>query len=106
MKHPSRGSVVVITPEIKSGDLEFDSQPRPRIFHLLQWVSISVPEDLYINPQELILRPISIYIYIYIISSVRLKNQLEVYYKQAFDSYVNLPQALTITTSYSTLVSN
>ena len=46
VKHPSRGSVVVITPEIKSGDLEFDSQPRPRIFHLLQWVSISVPEDL------------------------------------------------------------
>ena len=42
---------------------------------------------------------ISIYIY-YIISSVRLKNQLEVYYKQAFDSYVNLPQDLTITTSY------
>ena len=41
---------------------------------------------------------IYIYIYIYIISSVRLKNQLEVYYKQAFDSYVNLPQALTITT--------
>ena len=34
------------------------------------------------------------------ISSVRLKNQLEVYYKQACDSYVNLPQALTITTSY------
>ena len=30
----------------KSGDLEFDSQPRPWIFHLLQWVSISVPEDL------------------------------------------------------------
>ena len=46
---------MVITPEIKSGDLEFDSQPRPRIFHLLQWVSISVPEDLYIY----------IYIYIY-----------------------------------------
>ena len=46
VEHPSRGSVVVITPEIKSGDLEFDSQPRPRIFHLLQWVSISVPEDL------------------------------------------------------------
>ena len=44
--NPSRDSVVVITPEIKSGDLEFDSQPRPRIFHLLQWVSISVPEDL------------------------------------------------------------
>ena len=48
MKHLSRGSVVVITPEIKSGDLEFDSQPRPWIFHFLQWVRISVPEDLYI----------------------------------------------------------
>ena len=32
---------------------------------------------------------------------MRLKNQLEVYSKQAFDSYMNLPQALTITTSYS-----
>ena len=52
---------MVITPEIKSGDLEFDSQPRPRIFHLLQWVSISVPEDLYI------------YIYIIIIS-IKLKR--------------------------------
>ena len=44
--------------------------------------------DIYIiyikSPKEII---------IYIISSVRLKNQLEVYYKQAFDSYVNLPQA-------------
>ena len=39
---------MVITPEIKSGDLAFDSQPRPWIFHLLQWVSISVPEYLYI----------------------------------------------------------
>ena len=48
VKHPVRGSVVVITPEIKSGDLEFDSQARPWIFHLLLWVSISVPEDLYI----------------------------------------------------------
>ena len=44
--------------------------------------------------------PFLLLVYIYIISSVRLKNQLEVYYKQAFDSYVNLPQALTITTSY------
>ena len=30
---------------------------------------------------------------------MRLKNQLEVHYKQAFDSYVNLPQALTVTTT-------
>ena len=45
-KYICQGSVVVITPEIKLGDLEFDSQPRPWIFHLLQWVSISVPEDL------------------------------------------------------------
>ena len=40
---------MAITPEIKSGDLEFDSQPRHWIFYFLQWVSISVPEDLYIH---------------------------------------------------------
>ena len=37
-------------------------------------------------------------------SRVRLKNQLEVYYEQAFDSYVNLPQALTITTATSQII--
>ena len=55
---------MVITPEIKSGDLEFDSQPRPCIFHLLQWVSTSVPEDLYIYSDDK--RRVSDNLYIYI----------------------------------------
>ena len=31
----------------------------------------------------------------YIESSVKLKNQLKVYFKQAFDLFLDLPQALT-----------
>ena len=54
---------MVITLEIKSGDLEFDSQPRPWICHLLQWVSVSVPDDLYIYSDDK--RRVSDYLYIY-----------------------------------------
>ena len=30
----------------------YSEKPRPWIFHLLQWVSISVPEDLYIYSDD------------------------------------------------------
>lgn len=33
-------------------------------------------------------------------SSVKLKNQLKIYFKQAFDLYLDLPQALTTNVSY------
>ena len=47
VKHPSRSSVVVITPKINSGKLEFDSQPRPWIFHFLQWISSQARNSLF-----------------------------------------------------------
>ena len=36
----------------------------------------------------------------YITSSVKLKNQLKTYFKQAFDLFFDLPQALTTNVSY------
>ena len=33
-------------------------------------------------------------------SSVKLKNQLKIYFKQAFDLFLDLPQALTTNVSY------
>ena len=36
----------------------------------------------------------------YIMSSVKLKNQLKIYFKQAFDLFLDLPQALTTNVSY------
>ena len=35
-----------------------------------------------------------------ITSSVKLKNQLKIYFKQAFDLFLDLPQALTMNVSY------
>ena len=49
-----------------------------------------------------IYRQIDIDIDIYITSSVKLKNQLKIYFKQAFDLYLGLPQALTTNVSYQT----
>ena len=37
----------------------------------------------------------------YMTSSVKLKNQLKIYFKQAFDLFLDLPQALTMNVSYS-----
>ena len=36
----------------------------------------------------------------YITSSVKLQNQLKIYFKQAFDRFLDLPQALTTNVSY------
>ena len=36
----------------------------------------------------------------YVTSSVKLKNQLKIYFKQAFDLFLDLPQALTTNVSY------
>ena len=38
----------------------------------------------------------------YITSSVKLENQLKIYFKQAFDLFLNFPQALTMNVSYYT----
>ena len=39
----------------------------------------------------------------YIMSSVKLKNQLKIYFKQAFDLFLDLPQALTTNVSRPSL---
>ena len=67
---------MVITPEIKSGDLEFDSQPRSWSFHLLQWVSISVPEDLYIYSDDKRRVSDNLYICIYCIIFLFIKGEI------------------------------
>ena len=36
----------------------------------------------------------------YITSSVKLKNQLKIYFKQAFDLFLDFPQALTTNVNY------